>query len=166
MQSVSEHPAVSKAAAHLAELRRRKRALEEEFEEARFGSSEPSVEEMAEEVYSGGQATATETRSAADVQRELKATGRAIQRARSELLRARNEAREEILEELRPQYRRTLQRMARLARKLLAAAEAELELEEGARASGLKPLSDPAFVRLPEGTLRDWLEKVEERHDV
>lgn len=166
MQPVSEHPDVQEAEARLADLRERKRALEEELRDARFGDSEPSLEEMADDVYAGGTATATDRRSAADVQRQIKATERAIQRARQEASRARKAARAEVFDEMRPRYREAQARMAEHARKLLAAAEEEMALEEELREAGVEPLTSQAVNRLPEGTLRDWLREAEDEYDV
>lgn len=166
MKPVNEHPDVQEAEARLADLRERKQALEEELRDARFGDSEPSLEEMADDVYAGGTATATDRRSAADVRKEIKATKRAIQRAREEVRRARKAARAKVLEEARPRYRRVQAKMARHARKLLKVAEEELALEDELREAGVEPLTSQAINRLPEGTLRDWLEKAEDEYDV
>lgn len=164
--SISDRPAVQEASKRLSQLRQRKSALEAEFREARLGGRERSVDELADEVYGGGPVTAAETRTAAEVQKELTATIRAIQRARTELHRARNEATEQVLEELRPRYRCVVRRMARHARALLDAAEDELALEEELAAAGVKTLSHREVLRFPDAKLREWLERAEATYDV
>lgn len=161
-KSVKEHPAVEEAEVRLARLRARKRDLEVEFRDVRLGPREPSVEELAEEVHAGGTVTATETRSAAEVQKELRATERAIQRARQERNAARSAAREEILREVRPRYERVQHRMAKLARRLLDAAEDELALTAALEEAGVKAVASGFSNRLPEGRLRSWLERAED----
>lgn len=160
LTAISEHEAVQEAHDRLVELRARKADLEEEFCAARFGR-EPDVDELADAVFAGGEATATKTRPAAEVQKELRAARLAITRAKTALSSAKQRAREEILEELRPDYRRSQRKLARLIRTLLREAEAERAIREQAREAGLSPAASGYFNPLPEAKLRHWLDQAE-----
>lgn len=162
MRTIEEHPAVQSAKSRLGQLRRRKAELESEFEAARFGNPEPTVEELADRAFAGETATATETRSASAVQRDLRATELAITRAKNELGSAKATAETELLESIESEYAREIRRVAKAVRSLLAAAGGERAIRERVREAGVNPILRPRrFHPLPEGELRSWLDRAE-----